>query len=543
MTNKPASESTPAEVRTSDSGRRYVDIDGVIERKLAKLRSPAPVGEVVAETTHVWIDGPDGPNYHCANCGISKCDDYDCYDTCESWFKERVVRESPIVQPSEPEMPAELELLPCWCRETVRWLRVEPHLDHGEFNCRVRGYYVYCNYCWTRGPVSGTHSKAREGWNKSRSRIPDAQPAKIQHLVQLLKDRGCLAACSFCKGHGDRHVETATYTGQSTCPDCGGTGLQNVNVLYATLSSSLVPDAAKGDAERQTERGCPTCGADLRDCPDCKTPYADGSGYCAICDIFTGPSDEGLRRAGAPQPDPVAEDEVEEEQGRWQDAIREHLIKTCDIPNADSWIDGSGCDSGDPLDVSLTEISQVINHFIDEASSVAAKSPRESHSATCASRDPQSEKPCDCNEVQRLRDLVRYCRHQLLDEGLISQDEFMSLLTTDGPASVGRLEAYDKAIAAARTASPEPSTWLPIESAPKDGTEVLLMVERRAGIRWQMLVGHYMPGGFCIEDHPAIDEGWYFWSGSMFDRASKPTHWQPLPTPPETVTKFGEGEK
>lgn len=60
-------------------------------------------------------------------------------------------------------------------------------------------------------------------------------------------------------------------------------------------------------------------------------------------------------------------EEVQAEQGRWQDAIREHLVKACGIPDADSWIDGAGCDSGDPLDVSLAEISQVINHFIDAA--------------------------------------------------------------------------------------------------------------------------------------------------------------------------------
>lgn len=71
--------------------------------------------------------------------------------------------------------------------------------------------------------------------------------------------------------------------------------------------------------------------------------------------------------------------------------------------------------------------------------------------------------------------------------------------------------------------------WIPIESAPKDGREVILKVERRAGISGKCLIGHWMPGGHCIEDHPAIDEGWYFWNGSMFDTAAKPTHWMPIP--------------
>lgn len=41
----------------------------------------------------------------------------------------------------------------------------------------------------------------------------------------------------------------------------------------------------------------------------------------------------------------------------------------------------------------------------------------------------------------RIVDLLRYCRHQLLDEKLITQDEFTALLQVDG--AVARLETYD----------------------------------------------------------------------------------------------------
>lgn len=71
--------------------------------------------------------------------------------------------------------------------------------------------------------------------------------------------------------------------------------------------------------------------------------------------------------------------------------------------------------------------------------------------------------------------------------------------------------------------------WQPIESAPLDGREVLLAVKLRAGIQGKQLVGHYMPGGHCIEDHPPIASGWYFWNGCSFDKAATPTHWMPLP--------------
>jgi hypothetical protein len=75
--------------------------------------------------------------------------------------------------------------------------------------------------------------------------------------------------------------------------------------------------------------------------------------------------------------------------------------------------------------------------------------------------------------------------------------------------------------------------WQPIETAPRDGTEVLLMVRQRAGIPGCQLVGHYMPGGHCIEDHPPIASGWYFWNGCMFDVAAEPIAWHPLPAAPE----------
>lgn len=52
------------------------------------------------------------------------------------------------------------------------------------------------------------------------------------------------------------------------------------------------------------------------------------------------------------------------------------------------------------------------------------------------------------NENERLRDLVRYCRHQLHDEGLITSEELAVLaLSPDGVESVKRLENYDAMMA------------------------------------------------------------------------------------------------
>lgn len=46
------------------------------------------------------------------------------------------------------------------------------------------------------------------------------------------------------------------------------------------------------------------------------------------------------------------------------------------------------------------------------------------------------------NENERLRDLVRYCRHHLHDENLITDAEVAAMLDDDGE-SVARLENYD----------------------------------------------------------------------------------------------------
>lgn len=71
--------------------------------------------------------------------------------------------------------------------------------------------------------------------------------------------------------------------------------------------------------------------------------------------------------------------------------------------------------------------------------------------------------------------------------------------------------------------------WQTMDTAPKTGVEINIIVKRRAGMPHRIVVGHYMPGGHCIEDHPHIDEGWYFWNGRMFDRAAEPLLWCHLP--------------
>lgn len=63
------------------------------------------------------------------------------------------------------------------------------------------------------------------------------------------------------------------------------------------------------------------------------------------------------------------EEAVEKEQARWQDELDKlfaHLVP-------DAQIDGGGCDSGDPMDFSMSEISQALVYVIDQRDAAIAQ--------------------------------------------------------------------------------------------------------------------------------------------------------------------------
>jgi len=68
------------------------------------------------------------------------------------------------------------------------------------------------------------------------------------------------------------------------------------------------------------------------------------------------------------------------------------------------------------------------------------------------------------------------------------------------------------------------SDWQPIETAPKDGTNILLF--NRAG---NVAAGLWLSG--------ALGTGWFLRGGNrpdtFFNEHFGPTHWQPLPEPPK----------
>ena len=85
----------------------------------------------------------------------------------------------------------------------------------------------------------------------------------------------------------------------------------------------------------------------------------------------------------------------------------------------------------------------------------------------------------------------------------------------------------------------EDDGWMPIETAPKDGTEIWGYREDSG----PLLVRYTSPDAFLtdselekLDEESAFAEGWFyadFVDGGRLDGSEVPTHWQPLPPPPD----------
>jgi hypothetical protein len=70
------------------------------------------------------------------------------------------------------------------------------------------------------------------------------------------------------------------------------------------------------------------------------------------------------------------------------------------------------------------------------------------------------------------------------------------------------------------------SEWLPIESAPKDGTEIDVWCWETA--HEAIGQGYRVPNAYWS----TFDEKWLFLGGGSIGWAHSPAHWMPLPAPP-----------
>lgn len=92
------------------------------------------------------------------------------------------------------------------------------------------------------------------------------------------------------------------------------------------------------------------------------------------------------------------------------------------------------------------------------------------------------------------------------------------------------------------------SEWQPIDTAPKDGTVIILgaVAQEYQGqpVDPRATVGHWTTDEECRElvgdcggecrcpEYIYHDPSWISWDGG-FTAENPPTHWQPLPSPPE----------
>jgi hypothetical protein len=95
--------------------------------------------------------------------------------------------------------------------------------------------------------------------------------------------------------------------------------------------------------------------------------------------------------------------------------------------------------------------------------------------------------------------------------------------------SVPDLDREDIDLLDAASVERRRTDWRPIETAPKDGTEILVF-GTRANIPHRMFVAHFTEGGG--EEQPHYGPAWFYWNGHRFDEAPSLTHWMPLPVPP-----------
>lgn len=105
---------------------------------------------------------------------------------------------------------------------------------------------------------------------------------------------------------------------------------------------------------------------------------------------------------------------------------------------------------------------------------------------------------------------------------------------------------YEPAAAPAPLASPAAQEWQPIETAPKDGTEILLTNGKTvAEGQWcdeEPYIREYRDADGRWIDQQESDgfEGWMDWSGGM---KPDPTHWMPLPPAPTMSATPPAGER
>lgn len=109
--------------------------------------------------------------------------------------------------------------------------------------------------------------------------------------------------------------------------------------------------------------------------------------------------------------------------------------------------------------------------------------------------------------------------------------------------------AWWKAMVAASPSTADVAGWMPIETAPKDGTPVLLLIAETddSNFMEDALLGRTI-GMYGVNGGPEVDPTWSFpgwnWCGDEFENGrGTPIKWQPLPAAPDAVSHTTGQEK
>jgi hypothetical protein len=86
------------------------------------------------------------------------------------------------------------------------------------------------------------------------------------------------------------------------------------------------------------------------------------------------------------------------------------------------------------------------------------------------------------------------------------------------------LERLIEAWVSARAALAQPEGWQPIETAPKDGTRIIVAKQSGYVMAWAS-------SAYWFERQYKDREKYSGWTDG-FDTLATPTHWMPLPAPP-----------
>lgn len=151
--------------------------------------------------------------------------------------------------------------------------------------------------------------------------------------------------------------------------------------------------------------------------------------------------------------------------------------------------------------------------------------------AVCAS-NIESKEP-DCTEIERVAEAIVTHVYEIIQAMAHKGDK----------AGFDAMERIVIETAKAAIAAMKPK-WLPIESAPKDGTNILVYTEIATQpvvhIAWYRSEAEYEESGkFCFSDFCLEEwEGWWSYTRSSVSQRKlddfPPTHWMPLPQPPQT---------